>query len=181
MHGSRGGARSGFSCAIGHTLVEFPLVLALALGLLAAASQPTIKGVIGLAGGLGLIGFGVLQIYETLKSKAEPGEKNRAQHSCELGCAWISINGSESVLHSLVVNDRFGAHCPSSCLRRHNRGPNHVRSPRMDGLRIPDILSILRKKGKSIVGSKYYKAVLIAFGLILIYYGLSFVTDAIKA
>ena len=28
MQGSKEGARSGFSCAIGHTLVEFPLVLA---------------------------------------------------------------------------------------------------------------------------------------------------------
>jgi threonine/homoserine/homoserine lactone efflux protein len=42
-------------------------------------------------------------------------------------------------------------------------------------------LAYFAKKGKTIVGSKYYKLVLIAFGLILVYYGLSFVLDAIKA
>jgi threonine/homoserine/homoserine lactone efflux protein len=43
------------------------------------------------------------------------------------------------------------------------------------------LLAYFAKKGKSIVGSKYYKAVLIAFGVILVYYGLSFIMDAIKA
>ncbi|HXX72712.1 MAG TPA: LysE family transporter [Candidatus Acidoferrales bacterium] len=39
--GSKEGARAGFSCAVGHTLVELPLVLALSFGLLAAeANQP---------------------------------------------------------------------------------------------------------------------------------------------
>lgn len=182
MHGSRGGARSGFSCAIGHTLVEFPLVLALALGLLAAASQPTIKGVIGLAGGLGLIGFGVLQIYETLKSKAEPGEKNRARNipanSVALGLAltglnpyfilwWLTI-GSVLIVQALAFAAIIGVLIM------------YVAHVWMDYAFLTS-LAYFAKKGKSIVGSKYYKAVLIAFGLILIYYGLSFVTDAIKA
>ena len=42
-------------------------------------------------------------------------------------------------------------------------------------------LAYFAKKGKSFVGSKYYKLVLIAFGLILVYYGLSFTLDAIRS
>ena len=42
-------------------------------------------------------------------------------------------------------------------------------------------LAYFAKKGKSIVGSKYYKAVLIAFGLILVYFGLSFTLNGIEA
>jgi hypothetical protein len=38
----------------------------------------------------------------------------------------------------------------------------------------------LGKKGKTIVGSRYYKLVLIAFGLILAYYGATFVIGAVK-
>jgi threonine/homoserine/homoserine lactone efflux protein len=38
----------------------------------------------------------------------------------------------------------------------------------------------LGKKGKAIVGSRYYKLVLIVFGLILAYYGATFVIDAVK-
>jgi threonine/homoserine/homoserine lactone efflux protein len=40
-------------------------------------------------------------------------------------------------------------------------------------------LAYFAKKGKNIAGSKYYKLVLIAFGLILVYYGLSFIMDAV--
>ncbi len=96
IHGSKEGARAGFSCAVGHTLVEFPLVLALALGLLAAASQPAIKGVIGFVGGVGLIGFGVLQIYYTAKTKPEfdevPRNRSIAASSFVLGLALTGLN-----------------------------------------------------------------------------------------
>ena len=96
MQGSKEGARSGFSCAIGHMFVEFPLVLALAFGLLAAASQPMIKGVIGVVGGLGLIGFGFLQIYGTVKTKANVEEKPRSKalpaSSLVLGLALTGLN-----------------------------------------------------------------------------------------
>jgi len=182
MQGSKGGARSGFSCAIGHTLVEFPLVLALALGLLAAASQPMIKSVIGLAGGLGLIGFGIMQIYETVKNRAASSDPTRTRRlpasSLVLGLAltglnpyfilwWLTI-GSVLIVQALAFAAIIGVVIMYA---------SHVW---MDYAFLTS-LAYFAKKGKSIVGSKYYKAVLIAFGLILVYYGLSFIIDAIKA
>lgn len=50
MHGSKGGAKSGLFSAFGHTLVELPLVLALAFGLLAVIDQPFVKSLIGIVG-----------------------------------------------------------------------------------------------------------------------------------
>ena len=182
IQGSKEGARSGFSCAIGHTLVEFPLVLALALGVLAAASQPMIKGVIGLAGGLGLIGFGVLQIYKTLKSKTESGEKPRARNlrasSLVLGLAltglnpyfivwWLTI-GSVLIVQALAFAAIIGVLIM------------YVAHVWMDYAFLTS-LAYFAKKGRNIVGSKYYKAVLIVFGLILTYYGLTFILEVIKA
>ncbi len=38
----------------------------------------------------------------------------------------------------------------------------------------------LGKKSKAIVGSRYYRIVLVAFGLILAYYGATFVLEALK-
>lgn len=181
MHGSREGARAGFSCAIGHTMVEFPLVIALALGLLAAAGQPMIKGAIGLIGGVGLIGFGVLQIYETLTSKSEatdiPKKSKLPASSFVLGLAltglnpyfilwWLTI-GSILIVQALAFAAIIGVLIMYVC---------HVW---MDYAFLTTIAH-LGKKGKAIVGSRYYKLVLIAFGLILIYYGLSFVRDAIR-
>ena len=181
VQGSKEGARSGFSCAIGHTLVEFPLVLALALGLLAAASQPIIKGVIGLAGGLGLIGFGVLQIYETLKRKVEASQKPRARNlpasSLVLGLAMTGLNpyfivwwltiGSVLIVQALAFAAIIGVLIM------------YVAHVWMDYAFLTS-LAYFAKKGRNIVGSKYYKAVLIAFGLILVYYGMTFIWDAIK-
>jgi threonine/homoserine/homoserine lactone efflux protein len=182
MQGSKEGARSGFSCAIGHTLVEFPLVLALALGLLEAASQPMIKSVIGIGGGLGLIGFGTMQIYETVRTRAGSGQTARTRSlpasSLVLGLAltglnpyfilwWLTI-GSALIVKALAFAAIIGVLVMYA---------SHVW---MDYAFLTS-LAYFAKKGKSIVGSKYYKLVLIAFGLVLVYYGLSFIVDAVKA
>ncbi|MGD0175846.1 MAG: LysE family transporter [Candidatus Bathyarchaeia archaeon] len=181
MHGSKEGARAGFSAAIGHTLVEFPLVLALALGLLAAASQPMVKGVIGVVGGAGLIGFGVLQVYETLKSKPSsagiPYAKARKlpASSLVLGLAltglnpyfilwWLTI-GSVLIVQALAFAALVGVLVM------------YVSHVWMD-YAVLTMIAHLGKKGKAVVGSRGYKVVLIIFGLILIYYGATFVMGA---
>jgi threonine/homoserine/homoserine lactone efflux protein len=182
MQGSKEGARSGFSCAIGHTLVEFPLVLALSFGLLAAASQPMIKCIIGLVGGVGLIGFGILQIYQTVKSKTNLNSNTKTGRlpasSLVLGFAltglnpyfilwWLTI-GSVLIVQALAFAAIIGVLIM------------YISHVWMDYAFLT-ALAYFAKKGKSIVGSKYYKAVLIAFGLILVYFGLSFTIDALRA
>jgi len=182
LQGSKGGARFGFSCAIGHTLIEFPLVIALALGLFAAASQPMIKSVIGLVGGLGLIGFGILQIYKTAKSKPEPSDSKNVSKlpasSLVLGFAlsalnpyfilwWLTI-GSILIVQALAFAAIIGVLIMYA---------SHVW---MDYAFLT-ALAYFAKKGTSIVGSKYYKLVLIAFGVILVYFGLSFTLAAMRA
>ena len=157
-------------------------MLALALGLLAAASQPMIKGAIGLGGGLGLIGFGILQIYETLKTKPESSEKPRARNlpasSLVLGLAltglnpyfilwWVTI-GSVLIVQALAFAAIIGVLIM------------YVAHVWMDYAFLTS-LAYFAKKVRNIVGSKYYKAVLIAFGVILIYYGLTFIMNAIRA
>jgi len=180
VQGSKGGARSGFYSAIGHMLVEFPLVMGLALGLLAAASQPAIKYVIGLVGGLGLIGFGMLQIYQTIKSKpnSQPTKesKNLGTSSLVLGLAltglnpyfilwWLTI-GSVLVIQALAFAAIVGVLVM------------YVAHVWMDYAFLTAIAH-MAKKGKNLVGSKYYRLALIAFGIILVYFGLTFVAGAL--
>jgi len=181
MHGSKEGARAGFSYAVGHTLVEFPLVLALSLGLLAAANQPAIKGVIGVVGGLGLIGFGTLQIYDTIKSKPEFGEAPKRSSvpasSLILGLAltglnpyfilwWLTI-GSVLIVQALAFAAIIGVLIM------------YISHVWMDYAYLTAIAH-LGKRGKNLIGSRYYKLVLIAFGLILIYYGSTFLLNVVK-
>jgi threonine/homoserine/homoserine lactone efflux protein len=180
--GSEQGARSGFSCAVGHTLFEFPLVLALAFGLLAAAGLPMIKSVIGLVGGLALIGFGILQIYETVKTRVDPSGTTKTSRlpasSVALGFAltglnpyfilwWLTI-GSVLIVQALAFAAIVGVLIM------------YVSHVWMDYAFLSS-LAYFAKKGKNFVGSKYYKLVLIAFGIILVCYGLSFTLDAIRS
>ncbi len=181
MHGSKEGARAGFSAAIGHTIVEFPLVLALALGLLAAASQPMIKSMIWVVGGVGLIGFGLLQIYQTIKRKPDhvdvPKAKRLPASSLALGLAltglnpyfilwWLTI-GSVLIVQALAFAAIVGVLIM------------YVAHVWMDYAFLTTIAH-MGKKSRTVVGSRYYKLVLIAFGLILVYYGATFVLDALK-
>jgi threonine/homoserine/homoserine lactone efflux protein len=181
MHGSKGGARSGFSCAIGHMLVELPLVLALAFGLLEAANQPFIKEVIGLVGGVGLIGFGLLQIYETLRKKTNPNElpkKNALPtSSLALGLAltglnpyfilwWLTI-GSVLVIQALAFAAILGVLLM------------YVSHVWMDYAFLT-ALGHVAKEGKTFLGSRYYKLALIAFGVAMLYYGFVFISGAIS-
>jgi len=178
MRGSKNGARAGFSCAIGHMLVEFPLVLALALGLLVAASQPTIKYIISTVGGTGLIGFGMAQIYETIKNRPERNNTSNTQtlgrSSLVLGVALTGLNpyfilwwlmiGSVLIVQALAFAAITGVLIMYAA---------HVW---MDYAYLTTIAH-LGNRGRAIIGSRYYKFVLIAFGLILIYYGSTFIVN----
>ena len=180
LHGSKGGALAGFSCAIGHTLVEFPLVLALAFGLLAATSQPFVKSVIGVAGGIGLIVFGILQIRDTICTaptvNLSAKRTTLPASALVLGAAltglnpyfilwWLTI-GSVLIIEALAFTALLGVLVM------------YVSHVWMD-YAFMTALAHFGKKGKALVGSKYYRIVLAIFGIILMYYGASFILGAI--
>ena len=141
-----------------------------------------IKSVIGLVGGLGLIGFGILQIYETVKTRDNSSGTTKSSRlpasSIVLGFAltglnpyfilwWLTI-GSVLIVQALAFAAIVGVLIM------------YVSHVWMDYAFLSS-LAYFAKKGTNIAGSKYYKFILIAFGLILVYYGLSFTLVAIKA
>jgi len=178
MHGSKYGTKSGLFFAIGHTLVELPLVLALAFGLLATIGQPFVKSSIGIVGGTGLIAFGTFQIYKTVtrdSSEHTLQKKGLPASSLMLGLAltglnpyfilwWLTI-GSALIIQALV----FGAFLGVILM--------YISHVWMDYAFLTG-LAHFAKKGTRIFGSKYYRGVLITFGIILICYGATFVLDA---
>ena len=62
-HGAKSGTKSGILFSIAHTIVEFTLVMLLALGLLSVTNEPTVRLAVGTAGGAALIVFGAVLIY----------------------------------------------------------------------------------------------------------------------
>jgi len=62
LQGTKGGVKSGFMMSFGHTLVELPLVILMALGISSVMNLPGFAFAVGLIGGSALIAFGLLQI-----------------------------------------------------------------------------------------------------------------------
>ena len=69
MYGLREGKISGIKMAVGHTIVEFPLILLLGIGFFSIESVPEIRTTITILGAIGLFGFAFLQIRAVTKQK----------------------------------------------------------------------------------------------------------------
>lgn len=69
IYGSFGGWKTGFQMALGHMLVEFPLYLAIGLGLISIIHMANIKIYLGITGGIVMIAFGILQFISLRKRR----------------------------------------------------------------------------------------------------------------
>ena len=177
-HGTRSGAKGGLALSVGHTLVEFPFVLLLALGLLTVADQPTVKLITGVAGGLALLTFGALQIRDTFTKKA--GQTNlrgiTSRSPLLIGLLLTGLNpyfivwwltaGGELIRRALMFVSLAGVVIMFL---------SHVW---MDYAWLTAIAH-LAKAGTNILGTKGYRALMIAFGAALIYFGISFLISVL--
>jgi len=177
-HGTRVGARSGLVLSIGHTLVEFTLVMLLAAGLLTVANKPNVKLVVGITGGIVLIAFGVMQIRDSLASRfGEPKSSGVASRNLLLiGLAFTGLNpffivwwltvGAELILMSLEFAALAGVVFMYVC---------HVW---MDYAWLT-ALAHFAKVGTSVAGFKWYRLIMTVFGAVLIYFGLTFLISSL--
>ncbi len=69
MYGLREGKISGLKMAVGHTIVEFPLILFLGVGFFSIENIPEIRTAITVLGAIGLFGFAILQIRTVTKKE----------------------------------------------------------------------------------------------------------------
>jgi threonine/homoserine/homoserine lactone efflux protein len=176
-HGTKTGAKSGLLFSIAHSLIEFTLVILLAIGLLSVANQPAVKLIVGGAGGIALIVFGSMQIRSSLHEANEANEtKKTTKHLLLLGLAltglnpyfiiwWLTI-GANLILLSLEFAGLWGVLFMYIC---------HVW---VDYTWLT-LVAGFAKKGAKILRKKWYRALIAVFGAILIYFGLSFLIDAL--
>ena len=177
-HGAKSGAKSGLLFSVSHTLVEFTLVILLALGLLTIASEQTVKLVIGVLGGIVLIAFGTLQIRDSLTSKFKENKPSRAnsRNLLLIGLAFTGLNpffiiwwltvGAQLIIISLEFASFAGVVFMYLC---------HVW---MDYVWLIAVAHFA-KMGTDVVGFKWYKIILVLFGGVLIYFGLNFIISSI--
>ena len=178
-HGTKSGAKSGLIFSISHSVVEFSLIMLFALGLLTIANEPIVKLVIGLAGGIVLISFGIIQIRKTIFFTPEKAKssKSSVHHLFITGLVFTGLNpyfilwwftvGAELIIISLAFASLMGVVFMFIC---------HVW---MDYVWLTGV-AFLSKKGTDILGSKGYRVLIGIFGAIIIYFGLNFIFHALE-
>jgi threonine/homoserine/homoserine lactone efflux protein len=182
-HGTRSGAKGGLAFSVGHTLVEFPLVLLLALvfGEVASevAGEPAVKLSTGIAGGLVLIIFGAMQIRHFLTSKSDTPEYGgvTSRNPLFLGVVFTGLNpyfiawwlavGSKLVVDALAFGVLLGVLLM------------YVSHVWMDYAWLT-LVAHFAHVGTKIVGTKWYRAVMTLFGAVLVYFGVTFLLSGVK-
>jgi len=178
-HGARSGAKTGLVFSIAHTLVEFALVMLLALGLLTVANEPTVKLTVGVAGGTVLLVFGAMQIRDSLTSRFSETKSGEAatRNLLLIGLAFTGLNpffivwwltaGAKLILLSLEFASLAGVVFMYTC---------HVW---MDYLWLTSIAHF-SKIGTNVAGFKWYRLIMAVFGAVLIYFGLTFLINSLS-
>ena len=176
-HGVRSGIKSGITFSMAHALVEFTLVMFLALGLLSVANEPVVRFVVGAAGGIALVVFGFWQIRSSLHEAEEPESGLTSTRSLFfIGLTltglnpyfiiwWLTIGGNLIFL-SLEFGGLFGVVFMYIC---------HVW---VDYVWLT-LIAALAKKSTKILHLKLYRLMIAVFGAILLCFGLSFLVEAL--
>lgn len=177
-HGIKSGTKSGVIFSVAHSLVEFSLVMLLALGLLSVANEPTARLAVGVAGGAVLIVFGAMQIRGSFKYNTEETkpEKGATRNLLLIGLALTGLNpyfivwwltvGANLILLSLEFGGLAGVVFMYVC---------HVW---IDYVWIT-FIAYFAKKSTRILRQKWYRILMAVFGAALIYFGLYFLIDAL--
>jgi len=177
-HGAKLGARGGLAFAVGHTLFEFPLIILLALGLNTIVSEPVVKLLTGVMGGLALIVFGVMQIRECISSRfSVPKSRGTVfQNPILIGLVftglnpffivwWLTVGGS------LIFEALELALLPGVILMY----AFHVW---MDYAWLT-VVAHFARVGINMIGARWYRAIMAFFGVVLIYFGITFLVSAL--
>ncbi len=90
-YGLKKGTRAGFKIAIGHTIVELPLVILLGIGVFSLEIFPEFRTIISIFGAITLFVFATIQI-RTIFGKKELGLSNPKQGPLITGIVFTALN-----------------------------------------------------------------------------------------
>jgi len=177
IHGSESGAKTGLVFSISHTVIEFSLIMFFTFGLFAISDNSAITNSIAFLGGLVLIIFGSIQLKKMIiyrRNQHTISEKKGA-HLFLLGLAFTGLNpyflvwwftvGAHLIIVALEFASFLGVVFMYLC---------HVW---MDYVWLIS-LAHFSKKGKNIIGMKWYRYLIGIFGGFLIFFGIRFIIGA---
>ena len=184
FYGSKYGSIMGLKIAIGHTFVEFPLLVLLFYGVskfsLVSLSDSDIFKIIGIVGGVFMIFFSFMQIYPVIKNKSLETNNQYSKYAIKnailVGMIFTGLNPFFLVWWSTIglklVSDsvnNFGYLNGIILLFF-----SHIW---MDYFWLW-ITSFMSSKGRSIVKEKVYRILLLFFSTIIGIFGLNLLVTA---
>lgn len=174
-HGLRGGGKAGIQMAIGHTIVELPLVILLGIGVFSLEIFPEFRIIISILGAMVLFVFAGLQI-KTILQKKDARHFNPKHGAIFTGIIlsalnpffiiwWLSI-GFKLISDAMLIWAFTGILIV------------FVLHIWMDFAWLYSIAHLASKSVK-ILSSRNYKILMIILSSMLIYFGISFISDVI--
>jgi len=172
-YGLREGTRAGFKMAIGHTIVELPLVILLGIGVFSLESFPEFRTIISIFGAITLFVFAIIQIRTTLRGK-ELALSNPKQGPLIAGIVLSALNPFFIIwwlaIGFKLISDAMLMWSFAGILIV------FVLHIWMDYAWLGTV-SFLASKSSKILSNKNYKIVMIGLSLMLIYFGITFLVD----
>ena len=179
LQGTRGGMRSGLIISVGHTLVELPLVLVIALGISTLLNSPGFTTAVGLIGGSALIVFGILQIRDVTRGSFNQqlvADAKLQRRALILGVGLTGLNPFFIVWWLTVgLGLIFQAVELGALLGVLIMYVSHVW---MDYAWLMGT-AYLSARGKTLLKARGYRFLLVGLGVLLIYFGVGFISRTV--
>ncbi len=173
-HGLRDGAKSGIKMAIGHTIVELPLVILLGIGVFSLELFPEFRIIISVFGAITLFVFAVMQIKIIFRNKVPTTNLKKGPFVSGILLSalnpffiiwWLTIGFK-------LISDAMLIWAFSGILIL------FILHIWMDFAWLGAI-SYLASKSSKILSNKNYKIIIIGLSIMLVYFGITFLEDVL--
>lgn len=172
-YGLREGARSGIKMAVGHTIVEFPLLVLLGIGVISLQAFPEFTTIISILGAITLFVFAAMQVRTTLGKKSG-STANPKQGPLITGILLSALNPFFIVwwltIGFKLISDAMLIWAFAGILIV------FVLHIWMDFAWL-GVISFLAGKSSQILSNRNYKIIMIGLSLMLVYFGIKFLSE----
>jgi len=172
-YGLREGFRSGIKIAIGHSIVELPLVILLGIGVFSLEIFPEFRVIISIFGAITLFGFAGIQIKSIFKKKSDISTKPK-HGPIITGILFSALNPFFIIwwltIGFKLISDAMLIWAFAGILIV------FVLHIWMDFVWL-GMVAFFASKSVKIISNRNYKIMIVGLSLILIYFGIVFLTE----
>jgi threonine/homoserine/homoserine lactone efflux protein len=175
-YGLREGAKSGIKMAMGHTIVEFPLVILLGIGVFSLETFPEFRMIISIVGAITLFVFALVQIKTVLQNNKNI--TSTPKHGPLVSGIVLSALNPFFIIWWLTIGFKL---ISDAMLIWAFSGIVIVFFLHiwMDFAWLGGI-SFLASKSSKILSNRNYKFIMIGLSLLLVYFGITFLVDIVN-